>query len=326
MLGMLMLIFCKLIFACYERKSMEKPKSISSNSSPSKGMIKTENFMNKNQSNSYGDLTENRKHQFGNTLTSDAKGTKKSKTFWRFSKSEDILEGMSLWRHIDLLPTERDENTLRRPSESEYPKKSEARKSFIKDERLIENHNMKEKSQEKQMHAMESSNHDEDDIYDETPKKRNYKPMHPHQQEINNHNSESEWRKNRPTSINFHEEQQHHDSYKEMQDTNFYDDDDILRTVKRKEILKQYYSSETDSVSVNSDPYDSIFANDSMGMDGSNMSKKKHTQVSNTLQKLPRTKLMKTKTSDNENHTLKSSHSKKVKSLEPWNDLWNAKN
>lgn len=209
------------------------------------------------QSNSYGDLTENMKTM------------KRNKAFWRFSKSEDLLEGMGMWKHRDLLPIDGEDDT-QSPHRSQYSKK-QLEKNIPKNDFTLVKKNSKDKSQEERVRA------NDNELYDEAPKKRNHSG--PHIKEKN--------------------------AYKEIQDTNFYDDDDevLLRTVKRKEILKQYHSSETDTeISINSDPYDCI-------MQKSN----------NTL--LPRTKLSKSK---NESYdlTLKSTSSAiKTKSYEPWRNF-----
>lgn len=62
----------------------------------------------------------------------------------------------------------------------------------------------------------------------------------------------------------------HDDELMNLQDTNFYDDEEsmqhcIMKTVKRKEILKQYYNSsgtDTERNSSSSDPYDCIVVDD----------------------------------------------------------------
>lgn len=246
--------------------------------------------MNKGQSNSYGDLTIDRT-------------VKRNKTFWRFSKSEDVLEGMGLWKHRDLLPIDGEDNdrTLRKP-----PAEQPAATKQMKSKRPVDKplpkemdinkivHNTREKLQTQDDHEMNIN----ESLYDEAPKRRNHTG---------------------PNPMNMHNEKHF---YKEIQDTNFYDDDDeiVMRTVKRKEILKQYHSSETDTeeVSVNSDPYDCIFVNDHL-VPRSEMSMKKQ----NTL--LPRTKLSKTKHSHDNESTIKSSSNstaRKSKTFEPWHNMW----
>jgi len=268
-------------FHCHfakKRKPAEKPVQKQTS------VVKNENVMNKGQSNSYGDLTIDRT-------------VGRNKAFWRFSKSEDVLEGMGLWKHRDLLPIDGDDHdrTLKKQSaESSKSKKRLSEKPLPKEmdgsNKVV---NTREKMQDDhEMNINES-------LYDEAPKRRNHIG---------------------PTPMNMHNEKQHY--YKEIQDTNFYDDDDeiLMRTVKRKEILKQYHSNETDTeeVSVNSDPYDCIFVNDHLvSRSEMNISKP------NTL--LPRTKLSKSKHSHDNDNTIKSSSNsavRKNKSFEPWHNMW----
>jgi hypothetical protein len=209
-------------------------------------------FLGSGQSNSHGDLTEN------------ISTMKRNKAFWRFSKSEDLLEGMGMWKHRDLLPIEHaDESTLKKSVSYKKP----VEKGMVSAEAF-------------QRMAKEKAHDDSfDDIYDEAPKRRNHGthggPM--------------------PMGDN--------GFYKELQDTNFYDDDDddvLVRTVKRKEILKQYHSSETDTeLSISSDPYDCVL------------------QKSNNNTLLPRTKLLKAR-NESYDHGIESSSANKAKAFKSW--------
>lgn len=73
---------------------------------------------------SYGNLTDNGiVSGAGNTSTMDFRDgagsgltyidkngkVKRTKSFWRFSKSEEILEGMAMWKHRDLITTEQEQ-------------------------------------------------------------------------------------------------------------------------------------------------------------------------------------------------------------------------
>lgn len=264
-----------------QKVSIRKPTEKATTKQPS--VVQSENSMDKMQSNSYSDLTIDR-------------SVKRNKTFWRFSKSEDVLEGMSLWKHRDLLPIDGDDNdkTLRKSqAEPTKSKKKVSEKHLLKEVDNKQMVNRREKMQDDhEMNINES-------LYDEAPKRRNHTG---------------------PNPINMHSNEKHF--YKEIQDTNFYDDEDeiVMRTVKRKEILKQYHSSETDieDVSVNSDPYDCIFVNDHL-VPRSEMNMKKP----NTL--LPRTKLSKGKHSHDNDNTIKSSSNsamRKSKTFEPWHNMW----
>lgn len=258
-------------------------------------VVNSENSMNKVQSNSYGDLTIDRT-------------VKRNKTFWRFSKSEDVLEGMSLWKHRDLLPIEGEDNDrtlIKKPQHVEVPKTKNNTKKQMSEKPIMMMKEMEAKiiSNREKMHDDHEMNINES-LYDEAPKRRNHTGPNPMNNNSNMHNEKR--------------------FYKEIQDTNFYDDDEeiVMRTVKRKEILKQYHSSETDTedVSVNSDPYDCIFVDDHLvsRSEMSGMSKP------NTL--LPRTKLShKSKHNGNDNTIKSSSNStvvRKSKTFEPWHNMW----
>jgi hypothetical protein len=194
---------------------------------------------------------------------------KRNKAFWRFSKSEDLLEGMGMWKHRDLLPIENgDEATLKKSISYKKP----VEKNMVNQEVYQPRHHSKGKSHEESF---------EDDIYDEAPKRRNH-GTGPSQRGMNENVF-----------------------YKEIQDTNFYDDDEddvLVRTVKRKEILKQYHSSETDTeLSISSDPYDCVM------------------QKSNNNTLLPRTKLLKAR-NESYDHGLESSSNSahQAKAFKSW--------
>lgn len=153
------------------------------------------------------------------------------------------------------------------------------------------------------------------------------------------------------------------DSSVRVHDSNFYDDDSVddmqlMKTVKRQEILKQYYSSGTDTErnSSSSDPYDCIVVDDHLvrrkndenkipKMDFKTFrgdDKDSGMESSRTATLLPRTKLTKTTSNergqnqtkhsaDKQRHTNGKSESKRpsrdienssAKSYGPWYDLW----
>lgn len=238
------------------------------------------------QSNSYGNLMESRAH--GSNFNVDTTTMKRNKSFWRFSKSEDILmEGMALWKHHDLVPI--DGEFLERPpsmiinriedNNATLKKQDKNKKTSTlqtkPDKALSQSAKKSEKNKssstrntsEKKSAIVEPSKHtdtmvsykdplnkyedyDENDIYDESPKKRNdigptsTMPKRSMQQPPPAKPVYGDRKKN------FHRDSS-------LQETNFYEDDVfVMKTVKRKEILKQYYSSGTDTELSSSDPYD----------------------------------------------------------------------
>lgn len=150
-----------------------------------------------------------------------------------------------------------------------------------------------------------------------------------------------------------------------VRDSNFYDDESVddmqlMKTVKRQEILKQYYSSGTDTErnSSSSDPYDCIVVDDHLvrrkneenknpKMDFKTFrgdDKDSGMESSRTATLLPRTKLTKTSSNERNNAQNQSKHTadkqrhsngkienkrstrdienNSAKSYGPWYDLW----
>lgn len=268
---------------------------------------------------------------------------KRNKSFWRFSKSEDILEGMALWKHRDLVPIDLDprndnEQTLKKQEKPSSKKMSTMQK---KTSRMEEpNRKMDTLKSEKRDRGQNISgsvrnlmhrDDDDDEIYDESPKRRNdIGPSKSHSQKTR------------------HEKNKNGDKFsrEQLQDTNFYDDDVmVIKTVKRKEILKQYYSSGTDTELSSSDPYDCIVVDDHLVPTTSNFRGNRNSYAGETDKRgslysrsnkhessgtlLPRTKLTKASRNDNETfesndrlNTLKSSKNSKQNNFGPWSNLW----
>lgn len=345
------------------------------------------------QSNSFGNLMESRAH--GSNFNVDTTTMKRNKSFWRFSKSEDILmEGMALWKHRDLVPidgefVERpppmivnrvDEATLKKQEKSKKTntlqtksdKSSSQQQQQISSKKMEKNKSSTRNTSEKKsamaepveyktkhsgetMQLYRESNknmhpHDDDDIYDESPKKRNDTgptqtlQKRPVQQQAVTKQVYGDRKKN------FHRDSS-------LQETNFYEDDVfVMKTVKRKEILKQYYSSGTDTELSSSDPYDpydciivddhqlsqaqstlrnrnSYAAETSESRAKAYQQQKQHHQqqrssktesLSGTL--LPRTKLSKSVQSEtndfNFSDRISTTRSNKIASKEKWTNLW----
>lgn len=296
--------------------------------------------MNLKQSSSFGNLTDsNRTLEHGYNLA-DSTTIKRNKSFWRFSKSEDILEGMALWKHRDLVPIERSaqlekEMTLKK---SEKPNKKmetlqkktsrmeETPRKMDKRGGSVGEFNSRPKSYNENYKDQLMHRNGCDEIYDESPKRRNNDGMTPKQSK--SQSQKAKYEKNKNYS-------------REIQDTNFYDDDSqmVIKTVKRKEILKQYYSSGTDTELSSSDPYDCIIVDDHLvptststfrnrnsyaaGDDrdkrGSLYSRSnKNDSVSGTL--LPRTKL--TKRAESNEFDFNTTRSNKTLSKSNWSNMW----
>lgn len=257
---------------------------------------------------------------------------KRTKSFWKFGKSdaEDIVEGMAMWRHRDLIQPEHEMERFEEATETSTLKRNTNRKNSksTKEERNKSQKSM-ERSGEKQPQSASRSrvkemqqnitvpmvdDHskyqltkaeidqrvgkakerfqaedpapliakavrdneteldyvDEDDMLtiedslEEKPingqRMRAYELDHTLTKN-NNINSKNTYANNG----------RHTKYYDEMEmDERFYDDESmadevmVMKTVKRKEILKQYYSSTSDTErhSSSSDPYDCIVVQD----------------------------------------------------------------
>lgn len=291
---------------------------------------------NMKQSNSFGNLTDSSRNveHFGIDTTT----MKRNKSFWRFSKSEDILEGMALWKHRDLVPIdiENAEKELTLKRQEKQNKKLDTLKKVggVPNKKMeVKKNNDNDKRENDMRNRAKSFNgnynkdpnngfhHAEDDIiYDESPKRRN--DMGP------------------PSKS---QKSKYPEKYsREIQDTNFYDDDVmVVKTVRRKEILKQYYSSGTDT-ELSSDPYDCIIVDDHLVPSTSTFRNRNsyagdtdkrgslYSRSSKTETLLPRTKLSKsTRTNSVEQfdvnertNTAKSNKASNKSNFGPWSNMW----
>ncbi|XP_030749278.1 uncharacterized protein LOC115877282 [Sitophilus oryzae] len=169
-------------------------------------------------SNSHGDLVENRYYASDNPDVSKVK-VKRTKSFWKFGKSgsDDILEGMALWKHRDLVDLDEKNNKAKAPSQQRVRRVSRDQSNDSdrtinnKDNGIVQEKQQKApktpKSSRQKLSLQQHSNIEMDeDIYGETPQNSNFMDQ-------------------------------------------FYDDDGdglMMRTVNRKNILRQY----SDDISV----------------------------------------------------------------------------
>lgn len=294
------------------------------------------------KSNSFGNLADtNRNDQGGYSIDTTMK---RNKSFWRFSKSEDILEGMALWKHRDLVPIDIEQvdkdQTLKKQDKPNKKMDTMQKKTSRMEEpgrkmETLKSEKRVDAGSRVQTYSKESSKNfmhrkGDDEIYDESPKRRNdIGPSKAHSQ--------------KPKGKNNAEKHS-----REIQDTNFYDDDVmVIKTVKRKEILKQYYSSGTDTELSSSDPYDCIVVDDHLAQPSTSTFRNRNSYVesdkrgslyarnnkndvvsSGTL--LPRTKLSKTSRNESLEHfdandrmnTTRSNKTANKSNFGAWSNLW----
>lgn len=210
-------------------------------------------------SNSSGNLVENRFYLSDDQdVTRERKGlVKRTKSFWKFGKNgsdSEILEGMALWRHRDLVDlNEKDllKRNVSRKFDSPAVRRPSRDKSNDSDRTInanqmqdIENESMeKSKTSEMSRHRMSTSEKPKLSL----PPRRE---SHMKDEDFENH---------------FEKQKGQHS------DDQFDDDGDdglILKTVNRKNILQQYSNdstgpdTESESELISDDPYDCIVVDD----------------------------------------------------------------
>lgn len=296
---------------------------------------------------SYGNLTDN-----GGTMDyRDSAATfidkngkvKRNKSFWRFSKSEEILEGMAMWRHRDLIPTEQDryvedqvrEATLKRSSQQKNNKNKYEKSKMDLDKRsatlersmnvpVVDTRSKYQLTKSEIDQRISKQNEiQKNDGGNNTLKKQGPPPKPERTVSEKNRNSlsnqysngvkvdntrdreegiygdSSSLQRRTPASNNNVSQDNYRDTFDEraikkdqklwngnkindyydqqdpdltddfdQADMSFYDDDSMqevtMKSIKRRDILKQYYSSGTDTErnSTSSDPYDCIVVED----------------------------------------------------------------
>lgn len=327
------------------------------------------------QTSSFTSLLDKRSTLNMSTLDKHDK-VKRNKSFWRFSKSEEILEGMAMWKHRDLIPSEQEaasermkQSTLNRASEKTIIKKPPP---YHKPYSTLDNSNKKAKSAQinKDVHLTKSEIDKRVKQVNQKIKKppptkpeRNYSREGNHVQQKKKSNDEelygeklddfAVWKENDPNFFyNANDSSKNRSSKSSFEDDgNFFDDESVqeimLKSIKRKDILKQYYLSGSDSEpnSVSSDPYDCIVVDDHLvsNTDSKKQKVKKRTAKSDTLEFstfkgkresepkmelskidpiLPRTKLSKGKDYDNARESVNLKKRSHDKQQSGWADLW----
>lgn len=192
------------------------------------------------QSNSHGNLVDNRHYMSDDQdATKERKGlVKRTKSFWKFGKNNsdnEILEGMALWRHRDLVDVE-DEKVKR---------------------------NNKFNSQERVKRPSRDRSNDSDRTINANQNQDN-------EQKKNIENVRQSFRE-APRQLENGDYGYHKRNNRQKIDDQFYDDDGdglMMKTVNRKNILQQYNNdssvdgSDSESEITSDDPYDCILVDD----------------------------------------------------------------
>lgn len=205
-------------------------------------------------SNSSGNLMDRRFYTSDDqdtisNISPDRKGiVKRTKSFWRFGKSSDseILEGMALWKHKDLVDIrniENKENDFKSNTRSRS-KKSSRDRSNDSDKTLNAKHYNEDQERSKPIRTKHSFSEKQK----AAPQRKENKV-----EKIDDYDDEYE-----KSTIRNNDDQFYEDS----------GDGLVLRTVNRKDILQQYTNdstgpdSESESEATSDDPYDCILVDD----------------------------------------------------------------
>lgn len=210
------------------------------------------------QSNSHGNLVE-KTYYISETEFNTKENrnlVKRTKSFWRFGKNNsdsEILEGMALWRHRDLVDVDDEQTKNQRKFNSQQRIRRD--NSTDSDRTINGKQNGGRITNGNELTHQPSFNEDKKKIIrresqkmpQQNVRKERKKPKHPKNDE------------NEEVNENY--------GRRKMEDQ-FYDDDGdglMMKTVNRKNILQQYDTSGTDSESesdLTSDPYDCIVVDD----------------------------------------------------------------
>lgn len=216
------------------------------------------------QSNSHGNLVE--KPYYISDAEISAKEhknlVKRTKSFWRFGKNSsdsEILEGMALWRHRDLVDVD-DEQTK---SQRKINSQQRVRRDHSTDSDRTINGKQNEERFTKESHGAPNLKHQPS--FKEDSQKLKRRESQKVQQQVS---PRKEHKKSKDVPNNQHNEEMNDHYGRNRMNDQFYDDDGdglMMKTVNRKNILQQYDTSGTDSDSesdLTSDPYDCIVVDD----------------------------------------------------------------
>lgn len=188
---------------------------------------------------------------------------KRTKSFWRFGKasSEEVLEGMALWKHRDLVDVEeQNQKGMKLKARLAAPRTLKASSESTHVQKPSRDHS---NDSDKTLNATQ---------YEDNPVSRrkvsdvkSYRSHSGEQQKLSMPAKQQESGIDEENFEDYYDQRKHNNM-----DDQFYDDEDglIMRTVNRKNILQQYNNDSTgpDSGSeteiTSDDPYDCIVVDD----------------------------------------------------------------
>ncbi|XP_028168390.1 uncharacterized protein LOC114358591 isoform X1 [Ostrinia furnacalis] len=247
-----------------------------------------------NQNTTNGYLTDDQQLMLRNMLDmdKDSQRVKRTKSFWKFGRttSEEIMEGMSLWQHRDIVDTVPEykkklfvkmKKELRpAPEIPEIRKTASPEKSPPLDDmpsqrpkETIDRKEMKVTNGIRQARSM-GSIQNEENLEKVRKVNENYKQQN---QAMNKksmsekHIIEEKQEEFVPRNESRHSDLTNTSTIKTNFENSFYNDESgegfVMKTVKRREILQRYdndSSSDVNSVASSTDPYDCIIVDDHM--------------------------------------------------------------
>lgn len=241
-------------------------------------------------SNNNGYLTDDQQLLLRNMLDmdKDSQKIKRTKSFWKFGRttSEEIMEGMSLWQHRDIVDTVPEykkkmfvklKKELRPAPDIPETKKSSPEKTALiptdnsnRPQETIDRKDIKMNNGMRQARSLGSIQHEE-----RAESRKNN--MNYHQNQMNKKSfSEKSIAEEKNDEFTPRNESRHSDltntsTIKTNFENSFYNDEDgdgfVMKTVKRREILQRYdneSNSDNNSVASTTDPYDCIIVDDHM--------------------------------------------------------------
>ncbi|XP_068631579.1 uncharacterized protein IRSp53 isoform X2 [Battus philenor] len=244
--------------------------------------------------NNNGYLTDDQQLLLRNMLDmdKDSQKVKRTKSFWKFGRttSEEIMEGMSLWQHRDIVDTvpeykkklfvklkkelrpAPDIPEPRKPVNIDKPVSPENTQSRPQDRTTIDRKDVKITSGLRQAKSLGSIQTEEpvDKIKKDSENNLQSQPIN------KKSTSEKTIVDEKHDDFTFRNESRHSDltntsTIKTNFENSFYNDENgdgfVMKTVKRREILQRYdndSSSDVNSVASSTDPYDCIIVDDHM--------------------------------------------------------------
>lgn len=244
--------------------------------------------------NANGYLTDDQQLMLRNMLDVDAQRVKRTKSFWKFGRttSEEIMEGMSLWQHRDIVDTVPDfkkkllikvaQELRPAPEVPKEIKQGSPEKNIPNNETVAQVINRpKETIDRKEMkmangiRQAKSLGSIQNEVLTEKVKKRNdnYEQKQPIHKKSTSEKMMAEENHDEfiPRNESRHSDMTNTSTIKTNFENSFYNDETgdgfVVKTVRRREILQRYdndSSSEINSVASSTDPYDCIIVNDHM--------------------------------------------------------------